>query len=148
MELIIKSFGELSAAELYEILRVRAAVFVVEQSCPYQDPDGADAEALHVCLREGAEVRAYLRVLRRGGEVCIGRVLTTERGRGLGARVLDAGVAAARDRFGARRIMIEAQTYAAGFYERAGFVRCSEEFLEDGIPHIKMTLALASGEEK
>jgi ElaA protein len=140
MELVIKRFDELDAAELYEIMRVRQAVFVVEQNCPYQDADGADAEALHVCLREGAEIRAYLRVLRRGGEVYIGRVLTAERGLGLGARVLEAGMEAARERLAARRIYVEAQTYAEGFYARVGFVRCSEEFLEDGIPHVKMRL--------
>ena len=144
-ELCVRSFGELSAEELYEIMALRQSVFVVEQNCPYQDMDGADREALHVFLRDGEGIKAYLRVLPAGAvfeDVSIGRVLSVLRRRGFASRLLDEGIRLARERFGAERIVIEAQTYARTLYEKAGFRQISEEFLEDGIPHIKMFLAL------
>lgn len=143
MELIIKAFEELSAGELYEILKARTAVFVVEQTCPYQDIDGLDPHAFHVWVEENGELKAYLRVLSKDADTAhIGRVLTTERGRGYGARVLKAGIAVARERLKKSAVYIEAQSYATGFYAREGFRVISDEFLEDGIPHVKMLLKL------
>ena len=143
MELTVKRFGELTRDELYEILRVRVAVFVVEQRCPYQEPDGMDQVAWHVFLHEDGAIRAYLRVFPAGAETAaIGRVLTTRRGDGLGTRILREGLAVARDRMGVRRVTLEAQVYAMGFYERAGFRAVGEQFLEDDIPHIRMELEL------
>ena len=143
MELFDKTFEELTTEELYALLRARAAVFVVEQNCPYQDLDGHDAEGRHLWLADTAGIAAYLRILPQGaGCVRIGRVLTTRRGEGLGAHILSAGIASAKEKMGAQRITIEAQTYAAGFYEKQGFRRSGEEFLEDGIPHIPMILEL------
>lgn len=141
MELIVKSFEELTAGELYDILRVRVQVFVVEQKCPYEEVDGRDRRAYHVFLRDTTGIKAYLRVLDRGvsfDEVSIGRVLTTERGCGLGHKILAAGIAAAQEKYGAEAIRIEAQTYARRLYESHGFRQVGEEFLEDGIPHIPM----------
>ena len=144
LELIAKSFGELSAAELHDIYALRVAVFVVEQRCAYQEVDGADLEALHVWLRApDGRILAYLRVLPRGvnfPEVSIGRVIAAERRRGLGARILAEGIRLARERFSAEKIIVEAQTYARPFYEKAGFRQTSPEFQEDGIPHIRMEL--------
>jgi len=143
MELIIKSFAELSAREVHEMLRVRCAVFIVEQNCPYQDVDSADFDALHVFLREGDEMYAYLRIFEKDKDTArIGKVLTTRRGEGLGGRLLKAGIEAVRQRTDKKEIYIEAQTHAIGFYEREGFVICSEEFPEDGIPHVQMRLKL------
>lgn len=146
MELFVKSFNELSAGELYALLKLRVDVFVVEQKCAYHELDGLDADALHVYYTDSGEVAAYLRVLPQGAmfddAVGIGRVIAAKRGVGLGAKVLGAGIEAARERFGAERIRIEAQSYAQGFYERAGFRRCSDEFDEDGIPHVGMVLEL------
>ena len=137
----VKSFTELSLQELYEILALRNSVFVVEQACPYQDIDGRDETAVHVIVREEEKLLAYLRVLPRGnGEAAIGRVLAVERRKGLATLALQAGIAAAKERFGAKRIYLEAQTYARGLYEKQGFLQCGEEFLEDGIPHIPMEL--------
>ncbi len=141
MDLRIRRFEELSAEELYRILQLRVDVFVVEQQCPYPELDGLDREALHCWLEEGERVMAYLRVMERGAEspwVSIGRVVSRERGRGLGARILREGVRAAREMLGAEAVYLEAQTYAAGFYEKQGFRRISEEFPLDGIPHVKM----------
>lgn len=144
MELHVKRFEELTLSELYNILRLRVDVFVVEQRCAYPDLDGRDERALHVFITDGAALAAYLRVLPRGeyfdDAVMIGRVIAAQRGRGLGAEVLRAGIAAARSLPGSDRIRIEAQSYAQGFYEKAGFVRCSDEFDEDGIPHVQMVL--------
>ena len=141
MELVVKHYDELTADELYDILHERVKVFVVEQKCPYEEVDGRDKHAYHVYLRDETGIKAYLRVLDRGvsfDEVSIGRVLTTERGRGYGHKILDAGIAAAREKYGAGSIRIEAQTYARRLYEAHGFRQVGEEFLEDDIPHIPM----------
>ena len=140
-----KYFGELSAKELYEILKARAEIFVVEQNCVYQDMDGADYESLHVFFEEDGKIMAYLRAFRKDDDtVRMGRVLTLQHGTGLGGRLLREGIAQIRAKMHPVRICIEAQCYATGFYEREGFQICSEEFLEDGIPHVQMVLQLGS----
>ena len=144
MELVIKEFKELSTQELYEILQARVSVFVVEQTCPYQELDGKDQSALHLYYRQGEEILAYLRLLQKPPEeAVVGRVLTIKRGKGLGKSLMEAAISLAKTRLAAKGIYIEAQTYARGFYEQWGFVQCSDEFLEDGIPHIKMRLKLS-----
>lgn len=149
MELVIKPFEELTAEELFALYKLRTAVFVVEQKCPYQEVDDADKEALHLWLREeDGSAAACLRLLpgEHPGEAVIGRVVSARRGQGLGARILRAGIDAARERLGAETVTLAAQTYARGFYEKAGFEATSGEFLEDGIPHIKMTLRINQSE--
>mgnify|MGYP000956873338 FL=1 len=146
MDLVIKQFEELSTDELYEILKARVAVFVVEQNCAYQEIDNKDRYSYHVFLKDDTGIKAYLRVIDKGvsfEEVSIGRVLTLKRGCGLGSKILAEGIKAAKERMNADRIKIEAQTYAKGFYAKAGFKQVSEEFLEDGIPHIQMVLELS-----
>ncbi|WP_207760015.1 GNAT family N-acetyltransferase [Bifidobacterium primatium] len=141
LELTIKRFEELTAAELYEIYRVRVAVFVVEQECAYQEVDDADRRCWHVFLHDDDGIAAYCRVIDAGvtfDETSIGRVLSLRRGRGLGTRIVEAGLDVARTRADATVVHIEAQTHARGMYERLGFVQVSDEFLEDGIPHIGM----------
>ena len=141
INIYVKYFTEYSLQELYEILALRNSVFVVEQACAYQDIDGRDEAALHVIVREEEKLLAYLRVLPRGnGEAAIGRVLAVERRKGFATLALQAGITAAKERFGAKRVYLEAQTYARGLYEKQGFLQCGEEFLEDGIPHIPMEL--------
>lgn len=143
MEWIDKAFAQLTTEELYEILRVRSAVFVVEQNCPYQDVDGLDLASRHLFIREDGEIRAYLRLFPKSGDCMqIGRVLTTERGKGYGGAILRAGVQAAKAQLTEGRIYLEAQTYAIDFYKKEGFAVTSEEFLEDGIPHVKMELVI------
>ncbi|MBR4458225.1 MAG: GNAT family N-acetyltransferase [Clostridia bacterium] len=143
MKLLVKRFGELTRDELYAIIRLRIAVFVVEQNCPYMELDGRDREAVHVWLEDEDGIAAYLRVMDRGAEsehVSIGRVIAARRRQGLGSRVLSEGIRVAREYFGADRIYLEAQVYARPFYERQGFRQISEEFMDDGIPHIRMML--------
>jgi len=142
MKLHIKPFAELTNTELYELLRARAAVFVVEQNCPYQDLDRLDYGSLHVFYTEDdGSVAACLRLHSLAGEpgtVRMGRVLTVRHGEGLGAALLRVGIETAEARLGAEELYIEAQTQAAGFYAREGFAVTSAEFLEDGIPHVQM----------
>ena len=141
MNLHIKTFEQLSSTELYEILKARSAVFVVEQTCPYQDIDGGDYESLHVYLEEEGKLLAYLRCYVQDEHTArIGRVLTMERGKGLGRPLMEAGIQAVREHYKASSIYIEAQCNAIGFYNKFGFEVCGEEFLEDGIPHVPMTL--------
>lgn len=143
MEVIVKRFSELDTEELYRIIELREAVFVVEQQCPYQETDGLDREAVHVRLEEDGRILAYLRVMDRGAEseyVSIGRLLASDRRKGYGSRVLAEGIRVAKEYFGADKIYLEAQVYAKGLYEKQGFRAVSDEFLLDGIPHVKMLL--------
>ena len=143
MELIIKHFSQLAVQELYDILALRVSVFVVEQSCPYQELDGHDKDAYHVWLYDESGIQAYLRVLDKGvtmDEVAIGRVVTRQRRIGLGTTILNIGIEVAKEKYAAKKIMLEAQVYAKRLYEKAGFHQIGEEFLEDGIPHIPMLL--------
>ena len=143
MELITKHFSELSPEELYDLLKARVDVFVVEQECPYPEIDGKDKDAYHIFLRDEHGIAAYLRVLKNGvsfPEPALGRILTTRRGEGLGARIVDEGIRFIRETLGAEKIRIEAQVYARGFYEKLGFRQCSEPFMDDGIEHIEMLL--------
>jgi Predicted acyltransferase len=145
MELVVKRFEELTVQELYDLLQARVAVFVVEQDCPFQEIDGKDRLAYHVFYRENNQIQAYVRVIEPNEScdlVSIGRVLSLARGQGLGKKIMLEGIRVAEEKLGARVIYIEAQTYAKGFYEQLGFRQSSEEFLEDGIPHIKMLLTL------
>ena len=153
-QLHIKSFQEFTVDELYELLRVRSEVFVVEQDCVYQDMDGDDREAIHVWLteavtegvseeekNEGEKVVALARVCPAGVHlptISIGRVITTVRGKGYGKQIMLAAIDVAVERFGATSIDIEAQEYAKGFYQGVGFKQTSSTFMLDGIPHIKM----------
>lgn len=131
--------ADLTAAELYSIIRLRVDVFIVEQNCPYPELDGRDLEpdTRHFWLTAHGTVVAYLRLLvDADGEFRIGRVCTApaERGRGLSRRLLEAALA----EVGTERCVLDAQTHAAGLYASLGFVRDGEEYLEDGIRHITM----------
>lgn len=140
-----KSFQELTVDELYELLRVRSEVFVVEQDCVYQDMDGDDQKAIHLWLTLEGKIVALARVCPAGAhmqEISIGRVITTERGKGYGKHIMLHAIEAAKKHFDAKQIDIEAQEYAKGFYESVGFKQSSETFMLDGIPHIRMTLRL------
>lgn len=144
--IISKNFNALTNRELYEILKARCAVFVVEQNCPYQDLDGKDTDSEHLFIqRPDGSVAACLRLFRKDDEtdtVQLGRIVTTERGCGLGGKILHAGVLKAKELFHAHEIYIEAQEYAIGFYQKEGFRVVSDSFMEDGIPHVQMRLTL------
>ena len=137
MELVAKRFNELSLDEYHELLKLRCAVFLVEQQSPYQEVDDADKEAIHLYFRndEGA-LAAYARVL----PASIGRVIAVERGCGMGQRIMEEAIRVAQQELDADVITIEAQAYAQGFYEKLGFVRTSDEFDDGGIMHVEMKL--------
>lgn len=150
MEFKSKFFNELSACEIYEILKSRAQIFVVEQSIKYVDMDDIDYESLHIFCLEGGRVAAYFRAYPKRDEentVHIGRVLTLEHGKGHGKMLLKNGIEAIKEKMSPEKLYIEAQSHAIGFYERMGFTVCSDEFLEEGIPHVKMELILKEEEK-
>ena len=142
MELIVKHFNELSTRELYEILKTRFEIFVTEQECIYQDLDDKDQDAIHVfCINDGGRVAGCLRVFwndKAAGVAQIGRVVTLEHGKGIGREILHKGVEIATEQLGAKKIYLEAQEYAIGYYAKEGFEVVSDVFMEDGIPHVKM----------
>lgn len=141
MKQYIKRFDELSTAELYEILKLRNAVFIVEQNCAYQDIDGLDETAYHMWLEDENGIAAYVRLLPPGvrfDDSVIGRVIAVRRRSGVGSQIVRTAQSAVREVFGTDSVTIEAQVYAREFYEKLGFVQQSDEFDEDGIPHILM----------
>lgn len=143
MNLIVKKFEQLTTLELYEILKLRVDVFVVEQNCPYHEIDDIDKHAYHVFFSENGVIQAYLRVIDAGivnENVAIGRVVARKRRCGMGTKILEAGIETAKNKMGAAAIYLEAQVYAKTLYEKAGFKQISDEFLEDEIPHIRMIL--------
>ena len=146
-----KLFSELTTTELYELLKVRSQVFVVEQNCAYQDLDDDDYSSLHLWITQNNKIVAMARVCPAGThmkEISIGRVITTERGKGYGKQIMQQAIKAAVNHFGAEQITIEAQEYAQGFYEAVGFRKTSDTFLLDGIPHIQMTWTAISRNNK
>lgn len=150
MNLVIKKYDELTTDELFEIYKLRISVFVVEQNCAYQDIDDFDKSAIHVFYKENEKIKAYLRVLPPGTvfeKASVGRVIAVDRRIGLGTAIVREGIKAAEEFFGADELIIEAQTYARKLYENLGFVQISDEFLEDGIPHIKMRLDITQMKE-
>ncbi len=143
MKLVVKYFDDLTTKELYELLKARISIFVLEQNRVYQDLDDKDYHSLHVFFEDNGEVVACLRAfLKEDNVVQIGRVLTLYHGNGLGGKLLKEGIAQIQNKMNPKKIYIEAQFYATGFYEREGFKICSEEFLKDGIPHVAMDLKL------
>ena len=146
MEIEVKSFEELSKKELYELLKLRGEVFVVEQDCVYPDIDGKDERALHVLGWEDDILVAYSRCFQAGDyfdKASIGRVLVRENYRklGYGHEITKASIRAVKSKFKADKIKISAQTYLVIFYESHGFKTVGDRYMEDGIPHIAMVRA-------
>lgn len=140
-----KAFNELNNYELYEILKLRAKVFVVEQNCVFQDMDDKDQKSLHILGFEDDVLVAYSRLVPSGvsyKEAAIGRVVTDPvyRRNGAGKELMQVSIDKLNEEFGKQPIRIGAQCYLKAFYESFGFIVCSEEYLEDGIPHIEMIL--------
>ena len=143
MQVLVKNFGELSTTELYQILRLRSEVFVVEQDCVYQDVDNKDQKALHIVGFKNGEVVAYTRIFKPGDyfeHASIGRVVVAmdQRKYGFGKDIMKASISVVEERFPETPIEISAQSYLIKFYSGLGFVPFSEEYLEDGIPHTRM----------
>ncbi|MGX5820239.1 GNAT family N-acetyltransferase [Chitinophaga lutea] len=139
----VKAFSELTTKELYEMLRLRSEVFVVEQKCTYLDMDNADQQAVHVLgyLPEGlaAGTRLFAPGIRYD-MASIGRVVTAPfaRGKGIGRSLMERSIAVLEELWGPVAIKISAQLYLQKFYESLGFKQSSDMYLEDHIPHIAM----------
>ena len=119
MELIVKHFKELSKEELFEIYKLRVAVFVVEQNCPYQEIDDTDLVSYHVYLKEEDRIVAYLRAIPQGisfEDASLGRVIAVKRRCGLGTKIVKAGIEVVKEKFKTDKITIEAQVYAKSLY--------------------------------
>jgi ElaA protein len=138
------AFHELSLDDLYELLRLRQNVFILEQASFYADIDGKDQAALHYLMREG-ETGSLLGAIRLFAEpenlsARIGRVVIAKEGRGfgLGRLMMQAGIDKAEAMVPGCTIHLSAQSYLEAFYRSLGFESVSEEYIEDGIPHVDM----------
>lgn len=143
MNIKIKYFEELNTTELYEILKLRQSVFVVEQNCPYNDIDEYDPLSVHMIMLEGDELIAYARVLEKNtryDEVSIGRFLVKKdyRKDGYGDKLFTRAIDYIEDDMKEDTIRIQAQTYMKDYYEKKGFKTISDAYLEDGIEHVDM----------
>jgi ElaA protein len=143
LEWKIKRFETLSTKELYDLLQLRAEVFIVEQNCVYQDIDGKDEKALHMIGEDNGQIVAYARLFKPHDyfeQASIGRVIVKETARSqkLGHILMREAIEAVNSHFDQRNITISAQLYLKKFYESHGFIQTSEMYLEDDIPHIEM----------
>jgi ElaA protein len=139
----IKEFESLSVNELYDILRLRSEIFVVEQNCVYLDLDGKDKKGLHLIGQFEGRIVAYSRLFKPGisfDNASIGRVVVDAnyRDKKWGHELMREAIAGIKNHFGENKITIGAQLYLKKFYESHGFVQTSEMYLEDDIPHIEM----------
>ena len=143
MDISIQSFKDLTLFDLYDLLKLRSEVFVVEQNCVYQDIDDKDQKAIHVILKQNDSIIGYTRIFKPGDyfkAASIGRVVIrlNDRHRDLGTLIMKASIQAIKDYFNTNNIKISAQTYLQDFYSNLGFKAVGESYLEDGIPHIAM----------
>ena len=140
-----KHFTELTNEELYKILQLRNAVFIVEQNCPYQDCDDKDQDSYHFMGWQQDILIAYSRLIPPGiayKDASIGRVVTTavSRGKNIGRELMILSIRHIHNLFGQRPVTISAQLYLKNFYESLGFIKAGDTYLDDGIEHIKMYL--------
>ena len=143
MDYVIKRYDELTADEVYEILKIRTSVFIVEQNCPYQDVDGVDRRSYHLMCMDGGTIAGYLRIIEKtsaSGETAIGRVLVIPeyRGGGVAKKMMETAKRFITETLVEGVIKISAQTYLVKFYGDLGFEAVGDGYLEDNIPHIKM----------
>ena len=141
MKFVVKKFSMLKPNELYEILKSRTEIFLLEQNIICQDMDDVDYEAIHMFLWDNNRVMAYLRLFRiNDNDLKIGRVLSISHKMGLGRKLMENALSYIKDNISYNYIYIDAQVQAIGYYEKFGFRVISDEFLDEGIPHKKMML--------
>ena len=144
MNIVIKKFSELSTDEIYNILKLRSEVFVVEQNCVYQDIDDKDQKATHLFIEKNNEIIAYTRIFKKGDyykeNPSIGRVVVSkkERGKELGKRIMRESILYIKNNYNNKSIELSAQKYLDKFYRELDFYAEGEDYLEDGIPHQRM----------
>jgi ElaA protein len=144
MNSVIKKFSELSTEEIYNILKLRSEVFVVEQNCVYQDIDEKDQKAIHLFIEKNSEIIAYTRIFKKGDyyeeNPSIGRVVVSkkERGKNLGKEIMKKSIYFVKENMDEKKIELSAQKYLDKFYKELQFYSEGEDYLEDGIPHQRM----------
>ena len=141
--IVTKIFTELDKEELYQILRLRSEVFVVEQDCVYQDIDNKDQIATHLFYKKEEEIIGYTRIFKKGDyyeNPSIGRVVVSKnkRGKDLGKEIMLESMKYIKNNIKGEKIELSAQVYLDNFYKELGFYSKGEEYLEDGIPHQRM----------
>ena len=144
---ITKTFYELDTEDLYQILRLRSEVFVVEQDCVYQDIDNKDQNAIHLYYKENHQIVAYTRIFKAGDyyeNPCIGRVVVSKKNRGndIGKKIMIDSMEYIKQNIKGEKIELSAQKYLDKFYKDLGFYKIGEDYLEDGIPHQRMIFDL------
>ena len=140
-KLFSKQFSELTLTELYEIIKSRAEIFLLEQKIICQDLDDMDYESLHCFFKDGKRVPAYLRAFSMDDEtVKVGRVFTLEHKKGLGRNLMNESISEIKRVFNCKKIVVHAQKQAEGFYKKIGFNTVSDEFIEEGIIHVTMEM--------
>ena len=140
MEWVLKKFDQLSLDELYDIIKLRVEVFVVEQDCVYQDLDDKDQVSYHLFLKDNDEIIAVLRILPENvsyDEMAIGRVIVkkSQRGNGISRVMMKKAIDFIVNDLGKSKIRLSGQAYLTDFYISLGFRKVSDEYLEDGIIH-------------
>lgn len=141
--MVLKQFNSLTTLELYQLLHLRNEVFVVEQTCPYQDLDYHDQKALHLLMTQNQTLIGYARIFGPSQyftNASIGRVIikATHRNRTLGQQLMQYAITSIKNQFNTSQIEISAQSYLRQFYQNLGFQTIGNPYLEDNIPHIKM----------
>ncbi|QCX53078.1 GNAT family N-acetyltransferase [Elizabethkingia sp. JS20170427COW] len=139
----VKTFNELTTEELYQLIRLRIEIFILEQEAPYQDCDNYDQQALHIWAEIDGEVAAYCRMFDKGikyPEASIGRVISNSkfRGTGLGKKLISLALETMKNKYANPDIRISAQNYLLPFYGSFGFIPEGETYLEDNLPHTEM----------
>ena len=145
MNFFAKKFDELTTYQLYEILRVRSQIFIIEENMHCLDIDSVDFKAKHYFLEENGKIFAYLRAFYEDNSkevVRIGRVLSVTHGIGLGKEIMLSAINDNKKNMKCQKIRIDSQKHAIGFYEKLGFKTVSDEFLEEGVLHVKMELEI------
>ena len=145
------AFDDLDNHQLYQVLKLRQAVFIVEQNCIYNDLDDLDQPAWHILAHRDGELLATLRCIPPGlsyPEASMGRIAVSNEARGLklGRQIVERGIRCCQEQWPGSGIRIGAQNYLEKFYQDFGFVTASDVYDEDGIPHIKMLLESPRGE--
>ena len=134
----LKSFSELTTDELYEIVRARCEIFILECGMRCRDFDGRDKDALHCFAIKGGRLVSYMRAFAEGGTLTLGRVLTVCHGKGHGRELISEGIRLIKERAEFNTVTLHSQVHARGFYEKLGFFATGEEFMEEGVPHVTM----------
>ncbi len=143
MDFIAKSFSELSLVELYEIIKSRSEIFLLEQNIVCQDLDDVDYSSVHCFFFDGKRVIAYLRAFAPDEDsVTIGRVLTLEHRKGIGSELMKKSMEEIQKRFQCKKISLHAQKQAVDFYKKLGFYITSDEFWEEGVIHVTMEMEI------